>query len=146
MLPLIRNKKSTPSLFDDFFGSNFWNDFYERSGYKGAPAVNVYEGKDNYGIEVAAPGLDKKDFHVDIRDNVLTISSEKKEEKEEKEGNKVVFSEFNYSSFSRSFQLPEGVDVNKISASHQNGILKISLPKREEYVQKAPRTIEISSE
>jgi HSP20 family protein len=144
MLPLVRNRKNTPSLFDEFFGSNFWNDWYERSGFKATPGVNVYEGKDNYEIEVAAPGLDKKDFRIDVKENVLTVSSEKKEQKEEKEGNKVVFTEFNYSSFSRSFQLPEGIDVNKISAGHNNGVLKITLPKREEYIEKAPRTIEIS--
>lgn len=143
MLPLVRSRRNTPSLFDDFFGSNFWNDLYEKSGFKANPGVNVYEGKDNYEIEVAAPGLEKKDFHIDVKDNVLTVSSEKKEEKEKKEGNKVVFSEFNYSSFSRSFQLPDGIDVNKISASHQNGVLKINLPKREEYKEQAPRMIEI---
>jgi len=144
MLPLVRNRRNTPSLFDDFFGSNFWNDLYEKSGFKATPGVNVYEGKDNYEIEVAAPGLEKKDFHIDVKESVLTVSSEKREEKEKKEGNKVVFSEFNYASFSRSFQLPDGIDVNKISASHQNGVLKITLPKREEYIEKAPRMIEIS--
>ncbi|MEN6456991.1 MAG: Hsp20/alpha crystallin family protein [Prolixibacteraceae bacterium] len=144
MLPLVRSRRNTPSLFDDFFGSNFWNDLYEKSGFKATPGVNVYEGKDNYEIEVAAPGLEKKDFHIDVKDSVLTVSSEKKEEREKKEGNKVVFSEFNYTSFSRSFQLPDGIDINKISASHQNGILKVTLPKREEYIEKAPRMIEIS--
>jgi len=144
MLPLVRSRRNTPSLFDDFFGSNFWNDIYEKSGFKATPGVNVYEGKDNFEIEVAAPGLEKKDFHIDVKENVLTVSSEKKEEKEKKEGNKVVFSEFNYASFSRSFQLPDGIDVNKISASHQNGVLKVTLPKREEYIEKAPRMIEIS--
>ena len=144
MLPLVRSRRNTPSLFDDFFGSNFWNDLYEKSGFKATPGVNVYEGKDNYEIEVAAPGLEKKDFHIDVKESVLTVSSEKREEKEKKEANKVVFSEFNYASFSRSFQLPDGIDVNKISASHQNGVLKITLPKREEYIEKAPRMIEIS--
>ncbi len=144
MLPLVRSRRNTPSLFDDFFGSNFWNDLYEKSGFKGTPGVNVYEGKDNYEIEVAAPGLEKNDFHIDLKDNVLTVSSEKKEEKERKDGSKVVFAEFNYSSFSRSFQLPEGIDQNKIAANHENGVLKITLPKREEYKQKAPRMIEIS--
>jgi len=144
MLPLVRNRRNTPSLFDEFFGSNFWNDLYDRSGFKATTGVNVYEGKDNYEIEVAAPGLEKKDFCIDVKENVLTVSSEKKEQREEKEGNKVVLSEFNYSSFSRSFQLPEGIDVNKISACHKNGVLKISLPKREEYKEQAPRMIEIS--
>ena len=144
MLPLVRSRRNVPSLFDDFFGSNFWNDLYERSGYKGTPGVNVYEGKDSYEIEVAAPGLEKDDFRIDLKDNVLTVSSERKEEKEKKEGNRVVCCEFNYASFSRSFQLPDGIDINKASAGHKNGVLKITLPKREEYIEKAPRTIEIA--
>lgn len=144
MLPLIRNSKNLPNVFDDFFGRNVWNDFFEKSGWNSSPSVNVYEGKDKYDIEVAAPGLEKKDFHIDLKDNVLTVSSESKLENEEKDGNKVVFSEFNYSTFSRSFQLPEGIDVNKIKASHKNGVLTITLPKREEYKSHAPRMIEIS--
>lgn len=144
MLPLMRNKRNVPNLFDDFFGRNFWNDVFEKPEWNSSPAVNVYEKKDNFEIEVAAPGLGKKDFHLDLNENILTVSSEKKEEKEEKDGDKVVFSEFNYASFSRSFRIPEGIDVNKINASHQNGVLKITLPKREEYKEHAPRMIEIS--
>ena len=144
MLPLMRNKRNVPNLFDDFFGRNFWNDVFEKPEWNSSPAVNVYEKKDTFEIEVAAPGLEKKDFHLDLNENILTVSSEKKEEKEEKDGDKVVFSEFNYASFSRSFRIPEGIDVNKINASHKNGVLKITLPKKEEYKEQAPRMIEIS--
>lgn len=144
MLPLIRSNKNVPSILDEFFGRNLWNDVFEKPEWSTSPSVNVYENKNDFEIEVAAPGLDKKDFHIDLKDNVLTISSEKKEEKEEKDGNKVVMCEFNYTSFSRSFRVPEGVDANKIKASHKNGILKITLPKREEYKVHAPRAIEIS--
>ncbi|WP_423128804.1 Hsp20/alpha crystallin family protein [Gaoshiqia sp. Z1-71] len=144
MLPLIRNNKNVPSLFDEFFGRNLWNEFFDKTGWGSNPGVNVFEGKDNFEIEVAAPGLDKKDFHIDLKDHVLTVSSEKKEEKEEKDGNKVVFCEFNYSSFSRSFRIPDGVDVTKINASHKNGVLKIVLPKREELKGNASRMIDIS--
>jgi HSP20 family protein len=144
MLPLLRNKRNVPGLFDDFFGRNFWNDVLDKPEWSSNPAVNVYEKKDNFEIEVAAPGLEKKDFHVDLKDNVLTVSSEKKETKEEKDGEQVVFSEFNYTSFSRSFRLPEGVDANKIKATHKNGVLKISLPKLEAYRTQAPKMIEIS--
>lgn len=129
---------------DEFFGRNLWNDVFEKPEWSTSPSVNVYENKNDFEIEVAAPGLDKKDFHIDLKDNVLTISSEKKEEKEEKDDNKIVMCEFNYTSFSRSFRVPEGVDANKIKASHKNGVLKISLPKREEYKEHAPRAIEIS--
>lgn len=144
MLPLIRSKKNVPSILDEFFGRNLWNDVFEKPEWSTSPSVNVYENKNDFEIEVAAPGLDKKDFHIDLKDNVLTISSEKKEEKEEKDDNKIVMCEFNYTSFSRSFRVPEGVDANKIKASHKNGVLKISLPKREEYKEHAPRAIEIS--
>lgn len=144
MLPLIRSNKNVPSILDEFFGRNLWNDVFEKPEWSTSPSVNVYENKNDFEIEVAAPGLDKKDFRIDLKDNVLTISSEKKEEKEEKDGNKMVMCEFNYTSFSRSFRVPEGVDANKIKASHKNGILKITLPKREEYKEHAPRAIEIS--
>ena len=144
MLPLMRDKRNVPGLFDDFFGRNFWNDVFDKPEWSSNPAVNVYEKKDNFEIEVAAPGLEKKDFHIDLKDNVLTVSSEKKETKEEKDGEQVVFSEFNYASFSRSFRLPEGVDANKIKATHKNGVLKIALPKLESYRTQAPRMIEIS--
>lgn len=144
MLPLIRSNKNVPSILDEFFGRNLWNDVFEKPEWSTSPSVNVYENKNDFEIEVAAPGLDKKDFHIDLKDNVLTISSEKKEEKEEKDGNKIVMCEFNYTSFSRSFRVPEGVDANKIKASHKNGILKITLPKRDEYKVNAPRAIEIS--
>ncbi|WP_372773092.1 Hsp20/alpha crystallin family protein [Mangrovibacterium sp.] len=144
MLPFVRSNRNVPSLFDEFFGKDVWNDFFEKSGWNSNPSVNVYEKKDHYSIELAAPGLDKKDFHIDVKDNLLTVSSEKKEEKkEEKEGSKVVFCEFNYSKFSRSFQLPDGVDVNKITANHNNGVLTIQLPKREEYKSQTTRMIEI---
>lgn len=143
MLPFVRSNRNTPNLFDEFFGKDVWNDFFEKSGWNATPSVNVFDKKDRYEIELAAPGLDKKDFHIDVKNNLLTVSSEKKEEKEEKEGGKVVFCEFNYSKFSRSFQLPEGVDVNKINATHKNGVLTIELPKREEFGSNEPRMIEI---
>ncbi|MGQ8336372.1 Hsp20/alpha crystallin family protein [Sunxiuqinia sp. A32] len=144
MLPLIRNKQNIPNLFEDFFGRNLWSDLFEESGWSNTPSVNVYEGNDQFEIEVAAPGLEKKDFHIDLKDNVLTISSETKTENEEKDGNKVVFREFNYSAFRRSFRLPDGIDGNKIKASHKNGILKVELPKRDEFKAKEPRQISIS--
>ncbi|RKD91285.1 Hsp20/alpha crystallin family protein [Mangrovibacterium diazotrophicum] len=143
MLPFVRSNRNTPSLFDEFFGKDVWNDFFEKSGWNSSPNVNVYDKKDHYEIELAAPGLDKKDFHIDLKDNLLTISSEKQEEKKEEKDSKVVFCEFNYSKFSRSFQLPDGVDANKIEANHKNGVLTVSLPKREEYKSHEPRMIEI---
>jgi HSP20 family protein len=91
---------------------------------------------------VAVPGLSKKDFHIDLEDEVLTISSDREESKEDKQQS-YMRREFRYASFKRSFQLPETVDQEKIKASHDAGILTIRLPKKEEVVQKAPKQIEI---
>ena len=75
MLPLTRNDRNIPSIYDDFFRMNRWNDVFDRPEWSSHPNVNIYEGKDEFKIEVAAPGLDKKDFHIDLNDNVLTVSS-----------------------------------------------------------------------
>ncbi|HPM92242.1 MAG TPA: Hsp20/alpha crystallin family protein [Bacteroidales bacterium] len=107
------------------------------------PAVNIIESKDDYRIEVAAPGLDKADFRINIENNILTISAEKEEKQEEKD-EKVMRREFNYSSFSRSFTLPDSMDTEKISARHKDGVLNVILPKKEEAKEKPARTIKIS--
>ena len=144
MLPLIKSRKSTPSLLDEFFGGGDLYNWFEKPDWNSVPSVNVTEEKDIYHIDVAAPGLEKKDFRIDLNNDLLTVSSEKKVENEKKDGTKVIFKEFNFSSFSRSFYLPEGVDQSKIEATHENGILKISLPKREEFKKQIPRMIEIA--
>jgi len=122
-----------PSVFDDFFKP--WNEWFDSgrpmSRTMTVPAVNVTETEQNYNVSVAAPGMKKEDFKIDLEGNMLTISSEKEEEKEEKEG-KYNRKEYNYSSFSRSFTLPEDVNREQIQAKYENGVLKLSLPKREE--------------
>jgi HSP20 family protein len=142
MLPTMNRKLRLPGLFDDFFGSDWFND---RSNwdYSNVPAANISENKDSYEIELAAPGIDKKDIKIDLHNNVLTISSEKKTENERKE-NEYMRREFSYSSFSRSFSLPESVNADKIKADHTNGVLKIHIPKKAEAVEKGPRQISIS--
>ena len=144
MLPRLYSNSYLPNLLDEFFGndsvSNFFNGY---SSNTSIPSVNVVEGKDEYKIEVAAPGLSKKDFKIDVENNVLVISSEKKKEEETKE-EKYVRREFSYSTFKRSFSLPDDVDSNKIKASHNDGILNILLPKKEEAKAKGPRSISIS--
>ena len=87
-------------------------------------------------ISVAAPGLKKNDFHINVDGNMLTISAEKEETKEEKEEENYTRKEYNYSSFSRSFTLPQEVNREKIEASYEDGVLKLVLPKKEE-VKKA---------
>jgi HSP20 family protein len=144
MLPMLRKSRETmPSLIDEFFGRDLMDSiFSERTGVS-TPAINVIENTDDFRIEVAAPGLDKKDFKIDLDNNVLTISSEKELKNEEKEG-RFMRREFSYSSFTRSFSLPEAVDAEKIKASHKDGILRISIPKREEAKRKPPKQIAIS--
>lgn len=140
MLPMNRN--TWPSLVDEFFGKDLLGSFMD--GYTGVnmPAVNIAEEKDEFRIEVAAPGLDKKDFKLDLNNNVLTISSEKKDEREDKK-DRYMRREFSYSSFKRSFTLPETAQIDKIAAHHSNGILQISIPKKEEAKVKPPRQIAI---
>jgi len=107
------------------------------------PAVNIIESKDDYRIEVVAPGLDKADFRINVENNVLTISAEKEVKQEDKEEH-FMRREFNYASFSRSFTLPESMDSEKISAKHKDGVLNVVIPKKEEAKEKPARTIKIS--
>jgi len=142
MLPVFRNR-NLPDLFDEFFNSNLVSNFIEEGAWKSTPAVNIFENSEKYEIEVAAPGLEKDDFKIDLKNDHLVVYSEKKDKKEEKEKGKVVRSEFRYSSFQRSFVLPKEVDVSNIKASHKNGVLTIELPKKTEYKENLSRQIEI---
>lgn len=137
-------RNNWPSLVDEFFGKDLLGNLLE-DGFTGVnmPAVNIVDGKDEFRIDVAAPGLDKKDFKIDLNHNVLTISSEKNNEKEEKK-ERYMRREFSYTSFKRSFTLPETAQFEKISANHKDGILQISIPKKEEAKVKPPRQIEIA--
>lgn len=109
-----------------------------------APSVNILESKENFRIDVAAPGLTKEDFKIDVTQNVLTISTEKKvetpstPESEIKTAptHKYVRREFGYSAFKRAFNLPENVDVTNISAQYNNGVLEVSVPKIEPNIVK----------
>lgn len=142
MLPILRNS-FLPSFVDEFFGKDIFKDVFDFKTQTNIPAVNITEGKDNFTIEVAAPGLTKEDFKINIENNLLTISSEKKNEKEEKEKN-YVRREFSYSCFKRSFVLPDSVNSDAIKASHKDGILTVELPKKEEAKEKPAREIQIS--
>ncbi|WP_047420053.1 Hsp20/alpha crystallin family protein [Cellulophaga sp. Hel_I_12] len=107
------------------------------------PKVNIKETADAFMVEMAVPGLKKSDFHIDLDNEVLSISTETKEESEHKEEN-YTRREFGYSSLKRTFTLPESVNDEKINASYENGILNILLPKKEEAKQKPARSIKIS--
>lgn len=137
---------SFPSMLDSFFSRDMmdWNNLNFSDTDTTIPAINVMEDNDKFEIEVAAPGMKKDDFRVKLENNLLTISSERKQEKTEKEG-KYSRKEFSYQSFQRSFSLPEGhVQSDKISARYENGILNIVLPKREEVKPLPPREIKIN--
>ena len=153
MSSLIRgNRNYFPAI------SRFWNDddFFNRglidwspSNFSNAdttlPAVNIKETENSYEVEMAAPGLKKDDFKIELDNNVLTISSEKSEETQEGNGNeKYSRREFSYQSFQRSFTLPkEVVDEDKIEAHYREGVLQLRIPKKEMAKQKPPRKIKI---
>ncbi len=143
MLPTLRTRTSLPSLVEEFFNGDLFPKFFDWESRYSIPAVNIVEGKDEYRIEVAAPGLTKEDFKIQLDNNVMTVSSEKEEKKEEKD-EKVMRREFSYCSFRRSFSLPETVNTDKIKATHKDGILQITIPKKEEAKEKPAREIKIS--
>ncbi len=130
---LAKLSERMPSVFDDFFKP--WNEWFDNGGFLGrtmnVPAVNITEQKDEYRVTMAIPGLKKDDFKIDVDGNMLTISSEREENKEEKD-KKFTRKEYSYSSFSRSFTLPEEINKEKIEARYEDGVLKISLPRKEE--------------
>ncbi len=125
---------------DDFFGSEALpSTFANTSGT--LPKVNISETEDNYFVDLAIPGLKKSDFNIDLDNEVLTISAEVKTgEKNENYTRR----EFGYTSFKRTFTLPDTIDDSKIKANYEDGILSITLPKREEAKPKPSRVIEIS--
>ena len=142
MLPVFKTR-SLPGLFDEFFNGNLLPNYLEEGAWKSTPAVNIYETNEKFEIEIAAPGLEKEDFKIDLKNDYLLVYSEKKEKKEEKEKGKLVRSEFRYSSFQRSFALPKEIDIAAIKATHKNGVLTIELPKRLEQKDSSVRQIEI---
>jgi HSP20 family protein len=127
-------------LFDDFFGRPVMRREWTEAAW--CPCVDVSETKDNVIINTEIPGMSKDDVKVSIQDNVLTLSGEKKEEKEEKDANYHRM-ERSYGSFSRSFTLPTTVQADKVKAAYKDGILRITLPKSEEVKPKQiPITVE----
>lgn len=130
------------SMFDDFFTNDF---ALKNTSLATVPAVNIREDENGFAVELAAPGKQKSDFQINLEHNVLSISSESKQENEEKdEKGRYTRREFSYSSFQRSFVLPNSVDGDKISATYENGVLHIQIPKKEEVKKKPTRTIEIA--
>ena len=139
---------SFPSLIDSLFSRDLmdWSNTNFSSTNTTLPAVNVKENDEEYEIEVAAPGMKKNDFKINLDNNQLTISSEIKKEDSTKEIDQYTRREFSYQSFQRSFTLPNNVvvDGDKIAAKYTDGILTIKLPKRDEVKPKPAREIKIS--
>ncbi|MCE3295060.1 MAG: molecular chaperone Hsp20 [Crocinitomicaceae bacterium] len=138
-------KKSSFPFFDDsifdFFGKDngFKDPFFKRDNM---PAVNIRESDSSYEIEAVIPGLKKEDIHVDIERGVLTISGESKSEQEKKDEN-FARKEFSYSSFKRSFSLPENITEQDVKAKYEDGILKLSVTKKEEALPPAKKQVMI---
>ena len=132
------NNNVFPSLINEFFNDDFGMNFLNRS--HSVPSVNSLENNDSFEIDLAVPGMKKEDFTIELNDKVLVISSETSNTME---NDKMRLNEFNFSSFQRSFRVPDSVDQDKIKANYKNGILKIKLPKRKESISKPNRVINI---
>lgn len=148
MLPVKNALLPTVSrFFDDDWNNLFdWNNRNFSNNYTTLPSVNIQENADEFVVEMAAPGMKKDDFQVELHNNVLTIKSEMKNERSEEEKNdNYTRREFSYQSFQRSFNLNNKVvDDSKIEAKYQDGILRLVLPKKEEAKEKPARLIKIS--
>jgi HSP20 family protein len=141
MLSTISKRSFRPFYMPSFFEDDLFPAFSSRTS--SMPSVNIREDEKFYNLELAIPGIDKKDLKIDINEDVLTISSEMKNETEEKkDGYKR--KEFSYSSFCRSFYIPENVDREKIEANYKDGVLYVGLPKKEEEKNKIVKQITIS--
>ena len=144
MRTLAKSNGTKPafSLFDELFSPvNYWlEDFGNKvSGF--FPPVNIRETEDSYALEVVAPGMEKADFKIKTEGDTLFISAEKKEEKKE-EKDKLVHSEYSYRSFNRSFTLNDDIDQQGVAATYTDGVLHVSLPKKEEKIIK-PKEIAV---
>jgi HSP20 family protein len=142
MLPTITRRSFRPFYVPNFFDDDFFP-MLSNSTKSSVPAVNIREDDKNYVLDFAIPGIDKKDLKIDMNEDVLTISSEVKNESEDSK-NDYKRKEFSYTAFSRSFNIPDNVDREKIGANYKDGVLTVSLPKQEEEKNKISKTIEIS--
>ncbi|MDR0768976.1 MAG: Hsp20/alpha crystallin family protein [Dysgonamonadaceae bacterium] len=143
MTPIGRTQNWLPnSLFNDFFNDDLYGNVLGRR-QAASPAVNIVETKTGFRIEIGAPGVAKEDFKVDIdKDNLLTISAEKKTEKEDK-NERYLRKEFGYSQFKQTLILPDEIDKDVIAASYENGVLSVSIPKKAKSEKEENRVIDV---
>jgi HSP20 family protein len=151
----VRKNGGFPALLSDFFGpsSLLSRDLFDldsdlfpsRLGIN-VPTANITETPKEYKLELAAPGLERKDFNVEVDNRILTISAEKEEKKEETKNENGGYSrkEYSFNSFSRTFALPENVKEGNIDAKYENGVLKVIIPKVKETPVKAAQKITVS--
>ena len=129
-----------PSIFDEIFTGDFGIDLAPKTHQ--TPAVNITEKENTFHMELVAPGKEKKDFHVELEEDTLTISTTTDQESNE-DNSKFTRREFDYASFQRSFRIPETIDTKNIKANYKNGLLSIILPKRKEAIPEPKKQIEI---
>ncbi len=130
-MTLVRfNKPTFNTMLDRFFNDDF-GPFFGRDNINNVPSVNIKEDENGFHLELAAPGLNKEDFKVNVDNDVLTISAENKVENEDKKDN-YTRREFSYTSFKRSFTLPATAEGEKIEANYKDGVLNITVPKKED--------------
>ena len=132
------NNNVFPSLMNEFLNDDFGMNLFNRGN--SLPSVNSIENNDSFEIDLAVPGMKKDDFIIELNDKVLVISSEKSSINNEN----MRLNEFDYSSFQRSFRVPDSVDLDKIKATYKNGILKIKLTKKKDSITKPNRLIDIT--
>lgn len=148
-MSLVKRENYLPSW------SGFFNDFLSRDWYDWSnqnfsptnttiPSVNIKETENEFVVDMAAPGMDKEDFRINLNNNLLTISSEKQAESKQSEGKNFSRCEFSYQSFSRAFTLPAIVETDKITAKYENGILHVTIPKKDEARPKPLKQIKVS--
>lgn len=135
-----QNRPGFAGLLDEMLERGFNTGFEKNSGY--LPAANIRNAENQFEIQLSAPGLKKADFNLQIENNVLTVSYEKKEENE-KEDN-FLRREFGIDSFTRSFSIPKTADAENISARYENGILYVAVPKLNPEKARLSRSIEIA--
>lgn len=148
MRTLVKNNNNyyseLPSIFDDF---SVLRNLFQQGVSKPvntSPYVNVKETETAYELEIAAPGLTKEDFKINVEGQTLTISAEKESKEEEKEKG-YTRREFSYAAFKRSFNLPERtVETDKITAKYTDGVLQLNIPKIEEVNNKLSKTIQVA--
>lgn len=132
-----------PPVFSDLFDSFFGNELMTGEMTNWVPSVNISETNNDFKIDVAVPGLTKEDFKIEIDNDVLSITGERKEETKD-ENTRYTRREFSYGAFKRSFNLPETAEGEGINAHFENGILAITIPKKDEAKRKPTKEIKIS--